>query len=223
MEFEFNEWNVPLIQEPNILMNKLKNLDVRGRKIVNIKCVGICYNLDEDDIEDYVYNYYNKQGAKNLHELSEYENIDGKVPFSRFVEIDEPIIFYLDDGNRLEIEFSEASSIKLGKNSLPEDITFGINKPNANVNVVFSNCLNSEIIGFKVIMEDELSADYTGSFGIPEPINQNSYISSFKICLNDGKSIEFNSFYDYGHVYVCDEKENISTICWKELQNGIAN
>ncbi len=33
MEFSFREWNLPLIQEPNKLMKKLKELNIKGKKI----------------------------------------------------------------------------------------------------------------------------------------------------------------------------------------------
>ena len=117
------------------------------------------------------------------------------TPFIRYIEIDEPIIFFFDNGDRLEVDFSEASSLKIGKNSLPENIEFSVNHPNADMNIIFSNCLQKEIKGFEVIMSDELYSDYTGSQGIPEPQNQNSYISKFRIfkepCLV--RTISFNA------------------------------
>ena len=37
MEFSFNKWNVPLIQEPNELMKKLQVLDVLGYATIYVK------------------------------------------------------------------------------------------------------------------------------------------------------------------------------------------
>lgn len=33
MEYKFNEWHVELIQEPNKLLKKLKNLNIKGKKL----------------------------------------------------------------------------------------------------------------------------------------------------------------------------------------------
>ncbi len=219
MEFSFNKWNVPLIQEPNELMKKLKELDVKGKKITSVRCVGLCYNLREDMIEDHAYGYYQEEKIENYEELSNYENILPDTPFTRYVEIDEPIIVYFDNGDRLEVDFSEASSLKIGKNSLPENIEFSTNAPNADMNIIFSNCIGKEVKGFEVIMSDALYSDYTGSQGIPEPENQDSYISMFRILLEKDVYIEFNSLFDYGEVAVFQYGK--SEILWKDLKNGI--
>ena len=220
--YDFDSWDVPIIQEPEELMAKLKEFEVKGRKIEAIKCIGLCYNLTEDNIEDEAYTYYKEHGSENFEIKSNYENIPLDTPYIRCVEIDEPIIIYLDNGDRLEIDYDEASSLKIGKNTLPEDLQFGINPPNADVNSIFSNCLQKSIIGFKVEMSDELYDDFTYSHGISEPINQKSYISNFKIYLEDNLHIEFSSFYDYGEVEIY-EGSNKSTILWKDLKKGIRN
>ncbi len=223
MEYNFNKWNVPIIQEPNELMKKLKEFNLIGKKITNIRCVGLCYDLTEDDIEDEAYNYYRNKNVENLAEISTYENIPLDTLLLRSVQIDEPIIFYFDNGDRLEVDYSEASSLKIGKNSLPKNIQYGTNIPNADMNIVFSNCLNKKIIGFEVSMSDELLDDFTGSHGIQEPENQMSYISSFEIKLEDWISIKFNNFFDYGRVYIESAFESEKKITWEELKKGIKN
>lgn len=220
MKFDFNDWEVPFIQEPNTLMNRLNELDLIGRKIVSIRCVGRCYNLGEDEIEDRAYVFYKEQEVKNPEEKSDYNNISDETLFLRYVQIDEPIVFYLDNGSRVEIDFSEASSVKIGKNSLPDNIEYGCNTPNADANVIFSSCLNNTILGFEVVMANKLSEDFTGSHGIVMPTNQDSYISSFRICLEGYRFIEFNNFFDYGEVCIKDIIE-ISKLPWKELKKGI--
>lgn len=220
--YDFNSWDVPIIQEPEELMTKLKELDVKGRKIEAIKCIGLCYNLTEDNIENAAYTYYKENGSKDFERKSHYKNIPLDTPYIRYVEIDEPIIIYLDNGDRLEIDYSEASSLKISKNTLPRDLQCGTNLPNADANIIFSRCLQKNITGFEVEMSDELYDDFTGSHGISEPINQKSYISNFKIGLEDNLYIKFSSFFDYGEVEIY-EGRNKSTILWKELKKGIRN
>ena len=219
-KYNFSSWDVPIIQKPEELMTKLKELEVKGRKIKAIKCIGLCYNLSEDNIEDVAYEYYKENGSEDFERKLDYKNIPLDTPYIRYVEIDEPIIIYLDNGDRLEIDYSEASSLKIGKNTLPKDLQFGINPPNADVNIIFSNCLEKSIIGYKIETSDELYDDFTGSHGISMPVNQKSYISNFKIYLEDNLYIEFSSFYDYGEVEIYEGSNN-STIIWKDLKKGI--
>ena len=223
MIYNFNEWKVPIIQEPNELMKKLKEFNLIEKKITSIRCIGLCYDLTEDGIEDRAYNYYENKNVENLYEISNYDSIPLDTLFSRSIQIDEPIIFYFDNGDRLEIDYSEASSLKIGKNSLPKDIQYGTNMPNVNMNILFSNCINKEIIGFEVSMSDELSDDFTGSHGISEPENQMSYISSFTIKLDGWISIKLNNFFDYGSVWGEGYNKAEENITWEELKKRNKN
>ena len=226
MKFDFNKWSVPLIQEPNELMQKLKELNIIGRKIVKIKCVGLCYNFRKEQIEESTYSYYEERKTENLEKILDYDNIPNTTMLQRYVEIDEPIIFYLDNGDRFEIDYSFGSTIKIGKNSLPENIECGINLPNADMNVVFSNCLGKEIKGFEIGMSNFLINDFISTWEEPEIENleykeQNAYISELKIHLNDCIYLEFYSFYDYGEVVVKERRDEDTRISWEGLKKGI--
>lgn len=45
MEYKFNDWNFELIQELNLLLNKLKELNLKGRTIKSVNIVGHGYAL----------------------------------------------------------------------------------------------------------------------------------------------------------------------------------
>ena len=143
--------------------------------------------------------------------------------FKRIIEIDEPIIITFEDDDRLEIDYSEGSSIKIGLNSLPENVESKGFINNLDGNVMFSNCIGKTVIGFQVSMQDdyELTWDFTGSYGIELPENQDAYISEFRILLSNSVSIVFKNFYDYGHVWTEDWMVDVSTIKWEELKKGI--
>lgn len=53
---------------------------------------------------------------------------------------------------------------------------------------MFSNIIGKSIIGFEVGMQDELELtnDFTGSYGIEEPTNQDAYIPFLNIILSIG-------------------------------------
>lgn len=224
MNYDFNEWNVKLIQEPNELMETLKSFNLKGKTIKNIRLVGMCYNLSEDEATDIAYKYYlDKQIEVDEILCSTYDSIPDEVEFNRYAQIDEPIIIEFDDGDRLEIDYSEASSLKIGLNSLPKNIQCGCNIANVDGNILFSECIEEQIIGYEVLMQVEFDLTYTftGSHGIPNPTNQESYISGFKILLTNCLEIHFNSWYDYGEVIVVIRPNDYSKTTWKELKYGI--
>ena len=224
MKYEFSEWKTELIQDPNILMSKLKELNIKDKKIKNIIVLGLAYNLTEDEATATAYNYYKKTGVDLTdREIRNYNQIDENVEFLRYVEIDEPIIIEFEDGSRFEIDYCDGSTIKIGLNTLPKNIEWGINHPNVDGNVVFSNCINKTVIGFEVSMQDEmeLTYDFTGSHGVDLSEDQDAYIASFRLLLSDCLAIVFNNFVDYGQVIVQEKNNNYSKILWKDLKNGI--
>ena len=48
MEYHFNDWNVELIQEPNKLLERIKEFNLKGKKIKSINIIGHCYDVIEN-------------------------------------------------------------------------------------------------------------------------------------------------------------------------------
>lgn len=216
MEFVYNEWKADLIQEPSVLLKKLKEFNIKGKIIKDIRILGNVFDLI-DGLEEEIY-----KKTENQHD-SDLGNFKDDYEFKRIIEIDEPIIITFEDNDRLEIDYSEGSSVKIGLNTLPENIESKKFVNNLDGNVIFSNCIGKKIIGFQVSMQDdyELTWDFTGSYGIDLPENQEAYISEFRILLSDAVSIVFKNFYDYGHVWTEDWMVDVSTIKWEELKKEI--
>ncbi len=214
MQYNFNEWNVDLIQEPNELLKKLKEFNLKGKIIKNIKIVGHCYDAIQT-LEEIMYQKYEDERA-------EVKNFKDDYEFDRDIQYDDPIIIEFEDGDKFEIEYSEGGTLKIGLNSLPDNIEPSCNYNNVDGNVIFSNLIGQEIIGYEIGMQDEfeLTYDFTGSYGIKEPEDQSSYISFFKIILTNGLRIYFSNDFDYGYMVVKEWNEN-SKIKWGELKKGI--
>lgn len=192
------KWDVDLIQNPNVLLKKIKEFNLNGRVIKSIRIVGYSFNFEQ---------------------LSGY--INDKETFSRYVEISEPIIIEFEDGSRFEIDYSEGSTLKVGFNSLPKEIVSHIGH-NVDGDIMFSNCLGKKIIGFSIEMSDEIELDYffTGSYGLDLSENQDSYISRLKIHLTDNLYLNFTNYHDYGVVWVTDVYHHTTKIQWSELKKG---
>lgn len=216
MEFVYEDWKADLIQEPNELLEKLKSFKIKGKKIKGIRILGNAFDLIEGLEEE----IYKKTESQNDSDLA---NFKDDYEFKRIIQIDEPIIITFDDGNKLEIDYSEGSSIKIGLNTLPDNIESKNFVNNLDGNVMFSNCIEKTVIGFQISIQDdyELTWDFTGSHGIDLPENQDAYISEFRILLSDSISLVFKNFYDYGHVWTEEWMTDISKIKWSELKKGI--
>ena len=199
MEYDFTKWDVDLIQDPNKLLKKLKELDIKNKTIKSIKTVGYCFNFEQ---------------MSPIFRDNE--------SFSRYIQIDDPLIIGFEDGTKFEIDYSEGSTLKIGCNSLPDDIKSSVSEPNIDCNVMFSNCIGKEIIGYSVEITDDcyLGFDFTGSYGIELDENQDSYISCLKIHLSDQLTLNYTNYHDYGEVWVTDSYNHTSKIKWGELKTG---
>ena len=203
-EFDFFEWQVPLIQDADVLEYFLASLKLRGRVIKSIRVIGRCYNFGYFELEELV---------------EDVTNINDDFEFKAYIEIDEPLVIEFVDGDRLEIDFSEASSLKIGLNTLSPEITYGTNSYNLDVNSVFSRCLNQEVADYKVVRSDELTSEYTGSSGIPEP--KCNFIEKFELMLGNDLKLVFDTFFDYGDVVLRDKEDNILTVKWKDIKDSL--
>lgn len=161
-KFNWHEWNAKLVQEPIKLENLIKNFNIIGLEIIDIKTSSVLYD-----------NPY----------------------LSNNVEIDQPFVIVLSDGRYLEIDYSEASSIKIGIDSLPKDLIYN----NCEIAVIFKNAIHQKIIDVKVQTNNEEPLDFTGSHGIEEP-KYAPYIDSLLLVLSNQSAIRFTNLYDYGEV-----------------------
>ena len=205
-EFDFFEWQVPLIQDADVLEYFLSSLKLKGRVIKSIRAIGRCYNFGYWEIEE---------------QVEDISKIPDDFEFKTYLEIDEPLVIEFVDGDRLEIDFSEASSLKMGLNTLSPETTYGTNSNNLDVNYVFSKCLNQEVIDYKVTRSDKLTSEYTGSSGIPEP--KCNFIEKIEFMIGDDLKITFKPFFDYGEVTLTDKNDNILYVKWKDIKKSLTD
>ena len=206
IEFDFFDWQVPLIQDADVLEYFLSSLKLKGRVIKSIRAIGRCYNFGYWEIEE---------------QVEDVNKIPEDFKFKTCLEIDEPLVIEFADGDRLEIDFSEASSLKMGLNTLSPETTYGTNSNNLDVNYVFSKCLNQEVTDYKVTRSDKLTSEYTGSSGIPEP--KCNFIEKIEFMIGDDLKITFKPFFDYGEVTLTDKNDNILYVKWKDIKNSLTD
>lgn len=183
--FSWEAWSADILQKPEEVRAVFNQLNIIGKKIVNIKPVGYGYNF----LCDYV------------SELSE------DKPCYRHVQVDEPLIIIFADGDQLEIEFSEGTSVRISKNCIPLDIEAGVQPPNYDARQLFSNCIGQLLTGLEVKATDHYPL-FTGSRGITLNDDQKEFIEAVSLVFSNSTKLYFEPFADYGWITAVDENDN---------------
>lgn len=202
-EFDWHSWSADVLQTPQEVYEAFDALNVVGKKIVSIRAIGLGYNLREERIEDHIFSKVMESGQ----ECPEFDSTNWHMlplSFPRYAVLDEPLLIILDDGSRLELDFSEGSSVRISKNCIPTDIKPGINANNFNAEKLFSCCIGADIMSLHVDCTDEFPC-FTGSYGISLVDDQKKYIERIVLQLTNGTQLRLEAFCDYGEIVATDD------------------
>jgi len=209
--FRWDSWSADILETPDEVISRLKAYELIGRSIVDMKAIGHGYNLIRDDIEDYIYRN-SKKHHDAVEALDEEERrygdhscIDWYAPdvqYPRSVEIDEPMILFLDDQRRFEINFTGVGDVRMSMNRLPVDLEWGTCRQNFDAGKLFSCCLNS------VIRDVEVGVCFIDPmYGDERENSPTGFVNRIALVLRDYK-LEFSVWVDYGVVTATDSNNN---------------
>ena len=118
--FSACEWSAPYIVSPDEIRELVSSFNLEGRKIKEIRIIGLAYNLRREWIEDRAYtNLDDKElTEEEKQNQSEYENIDPELQIARFAEIDEPLLVAFEDGDVFEIDIPQEPEYRLSMNCM---------------------------------------------------------------------------------------------------------
>lgn len=216
-EFSYWDWSAPVLQTHDEIISKIRELNLNGRKIKDVHCIGMAYNWCDDSISNRVYDKLKEMTYEQRCALPNPRAFlpDG-VYLSRWIEIDEPFLIEFEDGDVLAIDYSEGSSVRMELNTIPKSISFGTNRPTIHANRMFEDIIGKEISSVEVITSTE-EPEFTGAYGL-NLNEQDSYIVGLNIrcCGGDFNRIRnslcFTSWFDYGIVEMRDYKDEIVEI-----------
>ena len=147
-----------------------------------------------------------------------YYNPDFTIP--RWVQIDDPFIVLFEDGDQLEGDFSEGSSVALNKNIIPRDIIPIGTWRNFNGEKYFSPCIGKKLLGIDVKVTSEMPT-FTGSRGMTLDENAREYIMYFDLLLEGNVKIRFEPDYDYGDVTLLNGDDAPIEITFREMDDCV--
>lgn len=199
-KFDFWTWSAPVLQTPEEVVAKFRELKLIGRTIRDICVIGYNYIFNGDPYYD-IFKAIQQGDEKALAALE----------FPCLIRIDEPLLIRFEDGDVLGIDFSEGSSVRMDLNTLPWVIG-----SKGGIKNFIAGRMFKEVLGRKII-DASITASlneptFTGSHGLSLE-EQDSFVRSFAlICAaeeRDMKSptwvdISFRSWVDYGHVSLED-------------------
>lgn len=119
-----------------------------------------------------------------------------------FVELDEPIVLIID-GIQFEMECLADNIYKIGVNTLTmKEKSYQGVEWSREVEELLDDAVGRAIIGAEVRTVKEKDPNHVFGTELPE---QEEYIKSVDLIMDSGKRICFTGFYDYMHVYICND------------------
>ena len=179
-KFDWHSWSADVLQTPRELREAFDKLNLIGKRVVDLLVVGVAHS----------------GGSWNTGILD--------------ISSCDPFVLTFDDGDRLEIEFAEMTSVRMSMNCFPTDIEDIETVPDMDNGECFiSPCIGSKIVGMDIGVWDECpDLEFTGSYGITLNESQENYIGYFDLLLDNGLKIRFEAWFDDGYVYIFDSQGN---------------
>lgn len=223
-EYSSKEWSAKTLIKPEEIQHALSLLHLEGRKIKWMKFIGLCYNLRRDCLEDCVYNYYDQRGGMDEEEMqrkSDYENIDPQFQFSRWVEIDEPLLIEFEDGDCFEIKTPFAGEYRFSMNKIPWGIHAGINLPNAEAGTLLAPARGKTIVA--VELDKGTKESHPAYFEDMLVGDLDEYVAGIILRLEDGSGLRIYGNIDFTWVESINSNNEPEVISFSELKAGLFN
>lgn len=220
--FSSQEWSAPTMVSPEEIKDLIASFNLEGRIISYMRMIGHAYNLTRDWIEERAYNYISSLDKENRQNKSEYAYISPEVPYSRYVEIDEPFLIEFEDGDTFAIDTPQQPEFRMSMNCIPWGIKAGANLPNAEADILFSPCIGRRIktIEVKTYVTDE---DPMARIPFDEQKSKRCLVSGIVLRFEDGTGLLFEGGTAFCHVAYIDQENNSGLITFDQLKQALYN
>lgn len=209
--FSGKEWSAPMLEHIGEIKSELKKMNLVGRQIKKIKMIGLSYYLTRDWIESAAYNMLSHLPEDERQKMSDYKNISPDMEFSRYSEIDEPLLIEFDDGDVFEIDTPQDTCYRFSMNTIPWHIEAGTNLPNADANKLFSVCIGKKIVEIEV-------CEYTDGFEA-----EKGFVSRIVLWLENDIGLCIHPVFDYCRVSCINRSNGDVLIPFKDLKDALFN
>lgn len=208
-EFSLETWSAPVFFSPIKIRKQLDSFRLEGRKIADIKLVGLNYNLSYEHLESLL-----------LKDSEEYGNcvqkIDFEAPIGICAEIDEPVLIRFEDREVLEILELTDGEHRFSMNSIPWDIKAGTNLPNIDASKFFKECIGRTI---KSVELQILNLSERENYFRPlnPAANQTDFVKNIILRFDDDTGLKFSGWLDFCNVDYIDCSNNYVKKTFREV------
>lgn len=222
-KFSSKEWSAPTTVSPEEIKNRLNSFNLVGRKIKELRLIGLSYFLTRDWIENSAYNALSKDMPEEERQIkSQYHNINPNLQLSRYSQIDEPVLIKFEDDDIFEIDTPCEPKFRFSMNCIPWFIDAGTNSPNVEANILFKPCIGKKIVEVAV---DTYVSDEHPMYHQPIDENKTKYemVSRIVLWLEGDIGISISGWVDYCEVACIDRNNNTLQITFEELKPALFN
>ena len=155
--FDFYKWSAPFFDTPKDVVRYVDSLGLSGKILKRINVIGCGYDPGRTN-NGLLYRKLKEAGFEPQYDENDinwyrwYENYPNKdkilVPWS--VRLCEPIQFVFEDNTTFEILPTESGGARIGVNSIPADISDGLNRSDFNGDIFFEEILGRKFEFFSM-------------------------------------------------------------------------
>lgn len=222
-KFSSKEWSAPIMVSPEEIKNRINSFNLVGRKIKELRLIGLSYFLTRDWIENSAYNALSEDmSEEERRPKANYDNINPGLEFSRYSVIDEPFLIKFEDKETFEIDTPQVPEYRFSMNSIPWLIDAGTNEPNVEANILFEPCIGKEIV--EVAVDTYISdSDPLLNCPIDDVGTKYEMVSRIVLWLEDDIGISISGWDDYCEVACINRNNNTLPITFEELKPALFN
>lgn len=220
--FSAYEWSAVSMVSPTEIKNLVESFKLEGRIIKQLRIIGLAYNLRRDSIENTAYNYLEELSDPDADANSDYFNINAKLPYYRFAEIDQPFMIEFEDGDVFEINTPQVPEFRMSMNCIPWWIESGINSPNVDANVLFAPCIGRAIRSVEV-KTFETETDPISQLPFDDFGAKREFVSSIIIRLDDGCSLCIKGRVDFCIIDYLNQQDKPGVLTFEKLKQALFN
>lgn len=221
--FSASEWSAPTMVSAEEIKKRINGFDLVGRKIEDLRMIGLSYFLRRDWIENAAYNALpDDMDEEERQAKSDYDNISSELKLSRSSQIDEPFLIRFEDGDVFEIDTPQVPEYRFSMNCIPWFINAGTNTPNVKANILFKPCIGRKIVEVAV---DTYISDIDPMFGstFDEFGTKHEMVSRIVIWLEGDIGISISGWVDFCEVACIDRNNAVLPIAFGELKPALFN
>ena len=216
--FDFFEWSAPYYSKPKEVFTAVHELQITGKTIKAIRVIGTVSALGSDSE---VCTILSEAGI-DLSAVSwkDYAHLDDvKLPWG--VKACEPIQFIFEDDTTFEILPIGDGGARLAVNSIPVEITDGLNRSNLRPDIFFAEFVGQQMKEFEMYV-DKATKIRINEYTVENDKGHNKIRTTYHYHFNFGYPYEIDLEQGFGSYYDIKARGDKTTIRYRRVKDSIS-